>query len=110
MSRGKALQAGIRVKLAAGTTWDSLAQMTPDQIRDKSAFPSGFMPLPHANHPEGGMIFPKFQIDAIKKEEDRDLARFDLDFDIPEHFLPEFPAPIYVTTRPDLGDVTHGKL
>ena len=68
MSRGKPLQAGVRAKLANGTTWDSLAQMTPDQIRDKNAFPAGFMPLPHANHPEGGMIFPKFHIDAIKKE------------------------------------------
>ena len=110
MSKGKPLQGGVRVKLTGGTTWDSLAQISPDQIRDRSLFPAGFMPLPHANHPEGGMIFPKFHIDAIKKEEERDLARFDLDFDIPEHFLPEFPAPIYLTTRPDLGDVTKGKL
>jgi cytochrome c peroxidase len=109
MSRGKPLQGGIRAKLASGVTWDSLAQMTPAQIRDRNVFPIGFMPLPHANHPEGGMVFPKFHIDEIKKQEDRDLTRFDLDFDIPEHFLPEFPAPIYLTTRPDLGDVTHGK-
>src|SRR6202022_3964570 len=40
----------------------------------------------------------------------RDLTRFDLDFDLPDHFLPEFPAPIYLTTRPDLGDVSRGKL
>jgi cytochrome c peroxidase len=110
MSRGKPLQGGVRAKLSNGTTWDGLAQMTPDQIRDKNVFPAGFMPLPHANHPEGGMIFPKFHIDAIKKEEERDLTRFDLEFDIPEHFLPEFPAPMYLTTRPDLGDVTGGKL
>lgn len=110
MSRGKALQAGVRVKLPSGTTWDGLSQMTPDQIREKNVFPSGFLPLPHANHPEGGMLFPKFHIDAIKKDEERDLTRFDLDFDLPEHFLPEFPAPMYLTTRPDLGDVTNGKL
>ena len=36
--------------------------------------------------------------------------RFDLDFDLPQHLLPEFPAPIYLTTRPDLGDVSQGKL
>ena len=47
----------------------------------------------------------KFEIDEIKKDEERDLTRFDLDFDIPDRFLPEFPAPIYLTTRPDLGDV-----
>jgi len=56
------------------------------------------------------MLFPKFEIEEIKKQEERHLTRFDLDFDIPDHFLPEFPAPIYVTTRPDLGDVSQGKL
>ncbi len=49
----------------------------------------GFFPLPHPNHPEGGMLFPKTHIDEIKKQEQRDLIRFDLDFDIPLHFLPE---------------------
>ena len=38
------------------------------------------------------------------------LERFDLDFDLPDHFLPEFPPPIFLTTRPDLGDVSKGKL
>mgnify|MGYP003706961701 CR=1 FL=1 len=52
----------------------------------------------------------KFQIDEIKKQEGRDLVRFDLDYDLPDHFLPEFPAPVYLTTRPDLGDVSQGKL
>lgn len=56
------------------------------------------------------MLFPKFLIDEIKKQEDRDLTRFDLDFDLPDHVLPEFPAAIYLTTRPDLGDVSKGQL
>jgi cytochrome c peroxidase len=110
MSRGKAVQEGVRVKLRAGTTWASLAKMSPDEIRDRDVFPLGLMPLPHPNHPEGGMIFPKFHIDEIKKQEDRDLTRFDLDFDLPDHILPEFPPAIYLTTRPDLGDVSKGKL
>jgi cytochrome c peroxidase len=110
MSRGKAIQAGVRVKLAKGTTWDALSRMSAQDIRAKDLFPAGFMPLPHPNHPEGGMLFPKFHIDEIKKQEGRDLTRFDLDFDLPDHFLPEFPAPIYLTTRPDLGDVSKGKL
>jgi len=84
--------------------------MSSDEIRDKGLFPAGFLPLPHPNHPEGGMLFPKFHIDEINKQENRDLTRFDLDFDIPDQFLPEFPAPIYLTTRPDLGDVSQGKL
>jgi cytochrome c peroxidase len=91
-------------------TWEQLAALEPDQVRDRDAFPSGFKPLPHANHPEGGMIFPRFHIDEVNRQEQRDLTRFDLDFDIPEHFLPEFPPPIFLTTRPDLGDVSQGKL
>jgi cytochrome c peroxidase len=110
MSRGKAVQQGVRVKLGKVGSWDSLAAMTPQQIKDQDALPGGFMPLPHANHPEGGMIFPKFHIDELKRQEGRDLTRFDLDFDLPDHVLPEFPPPIYLTTRPDLGDVSQGKL
>jgi cytochrome c peroxidase len=55
------------------------------------------------------MLFPKSTIDEIKQQTGRDLARFDLDFDLPEQFLPEFPPAIYLTTRPDLGDVSQGK-
>ena len=69
MSRGKPLQEGVRVKLPAGTTWDQLAATSPADIRDKSLFPKGFYPLPHPNHPEGGMVFPKFEIDEILKQE-----------------------------------------
>ena len=110
MSRGKPIQEGVRVRLPQGITWGDLAAMNPEEIRQKDLFPAGFFPLPHPNHPEGGMVFPKFHIDEIKKQESRDLTRFDLDFDLPDHFLPEFPAPIYLTTRPDLGDVSKGKL
>jgi cytochrome c peroxidase len=110
MSRNKPVQQGVRVKLPAGVTWDQLAKMSPDQVKERDVFPAGFLPLPHPNHPEGGMLFPKSEIDEMKKQEDRDLSRFDLDYDIPEHFLPEFPPPIFLTTRPDLGDVSKGKL
>ena len=54
--------------------------------------------------------FPQSQIDEIKLQTGRDLTRFDLDYDFPAHLLPEFPAPIYLTTRPDLGDVSNGQL
>ncbi|WP_456409130.1 cytochrome B6 [Caldithrix abyssi] len=111
MSGGrKAVQEGVRVKLPAGVTWQMLANMTPEEIRDKDLWPKGFYPLPHPNHTEGGMVFPRFHIDEIKKQEGRDLTRFDLDYDLPDHFLPEYPPPIYLTTRPDLGDVSQGKV
>jgi cytochrome c peroxidase len=84
--------------------------MTPAEIKSAGKWPKGFLPLPHPNHPEGGMVFPKYHIDEIKKQEGRDLTRFDLDYDLPDHFLPEFPPAIFLTTRPDLGDVSQGKL
>jgi hypothetical protein len=35
MEHGKPFQEGVRVKLPAGTTWEQLAAMTPDQIGDR---------------------------------------------------------------------------
>jgi cytochrome c peroxidase len=110
MTRGKAVQGGVRVKLPRGVTWDQLAAMTPADIRSRGLFPKGFLPLPHPNHDEGGMLFPEFHIKEVKRQEGRDLERFDLALDIPDQFLPEFPPPIFLTTRPDLGDVSNGEL
>src|ERR1044071_6536347 len=110
MTRGKPVQEGVRVKLPAGASWAQLAGLNSNDIRERGLFPKGFLPLPHPNHPEGGMLFPRFAIEEIKKQEARDLTRFDLEFDLPDHLVPEFPAPIFLTTRPDLGDVSQGKL
>jgi cytochrome c peroxidase len=111
MSRGKPIPVGPTAKLPSGVTWDSLSRMPPDEIRMKALFPKGYLPLPHPNHPEGGMVFPKMMIDElVKMGEGNRLERFDLDFDLPEHFLPEFPPAMFLTTRPDLGDVSQGKL
>jgi cytochrome c peroxidase len=105
MTRGKPIQVGPVTKLPDGTTWEDLAKMSPDEIREKGVFPKGFLPLPHPKHDAGGMLFPQMEIKQLAR-----LERFDLDFDIPEHFLPEFPPAIFLTTRPDLGDVSQGKL
>jgi len=110
MSGGKPVQGGVRVKLPDGATWEQLSAATAAEIRQTGLWPAGFYPLPHPNHYEGGMVFPQFHIDEIKRQTDRDLTRFDLDFVMPDHFLPEFPPPIYLTTRPDLGDVSQGHL
>ncbi len=111
MSGGKkAIQEGVRVKLSPGMTWEKLAAISPEEIREKDLWPKGLFPLPHPNHSEGGMVFPKFHIEQIKKQEGRDLTRFDMDYDLPDHFLPEYPPPIYLTTRPDLGDVSKGQV
>ena len=110
MSRGKPVQEGVRVRLSKGMTWDALAALTPEQVKSQNVWPAGFFPLPHPHQEAGGMVFPKVVIDETKKQTGRDLTRFDLDFDLPQHLLPEFPAPIYLTTRPDLGDVSKGQL
>ncbi|MBX3155553.1 MAG: cytochrome B6 [Deltaproteobacteria bacterium] len=110
MSRGKPVQGGVRVRLPDGVTWQQLAHMTPAEVKRRGLWPQGFLPLPHPKQAEGGMVFPEFQIREIKRQEARDLTRFDVDFDLPDHFLPEFPPPIFLTTRPDLGDVSRGKL
>ncbi|MFO0984268.1 MAG: cytochrome B6 [Planctomycetota bacterium] len=110
MSRGKPVQAGVRVKLGDAASWDQLGSLSPADIRAKNLFPEGFLPLPHPNHPEGGMLFPRFHIDEVLRQTGRDLNRFDLELDLPAHLLPEFPPPMYLTTRTDLGDVSQGKL
>src|SRR6201991_4369156 len=111
MDRTKPVQEGVRVKLPAGKTWEALAAMSPEQIREQNVFPKGFYPLPHPKHSEGGFVFPQFLIDEIKRQEGgRDLTRFDVEYDIPDHFLPEFPPPMYLNQRTDLGDVSQGKL
>lgn len=106
----KAVQGGVRVKLPKNVTWEQLATLTPAEIKEKNLWPKGFYPLPHPHHEAGGMVFPKKQIDAIKEQTGRDLTRFDLDFDLPDHMLAEFPAPIYINTRLDLGDVSKGQV
>jgi cytochrome c peroxidase len=110
MTRGKTTQEGVRVRLPAGLTWEALAAMSPEEIRQADVFPAGFFPLPHPKQPEGGMLFPHTTIEETLRQTGRDLTRFDLDFDIPDQFLPEFPPPIFLTTRRDLGDVSHGQL
>lgn len=110
MARGKSIQEGIRVKLPAGMTWEELASMPPLAVKSQGLWPAGFYPLPHPHHEAGGMVFPKVQIDEVKKQTERDLTRFDLDFDLPQHLLPEFPPALYLSTRPDLGDVSKGQL
>ncbi|PYM12042.1 MAG: cytochrome B6, partial [Candidatus Rokuibacteriota bacterium] len=110
MSRGKPIQEGVRVKLPKAVIWEQLAGMDADAIRDKDLFPAGFLPLPHVNQPGGGMVLPRFAIEAMRKEEGRDMARFDVEHDIPELFLPEYPPAMYLTTRPEIGDATRGKL
>ena len=106
----KNVQDGVRVRLASGMTWERLGQMTPAEIRKQNLFPMAFRPLPHVKHETGGMVFPQFEIDEIDKHERRSLQRFDVDFDLPDHLLPEFPPPIFLQMRRELWDVSQGQV
>jgi cytochrome c peroxidase len=103
MTRGKPISVGPTARLKRGVTWEQLGNMSPEEIREKDLFP--YLPLPHVVHPVGGMIFPQEHVKAQPR-----LERFDMEFDIPEHFRAEFPPAIFLTTRPDLGDVSKGQL
>src|SRR6266404_800928 len=103
MTRGKPIPVGPTARLKNGVSWEQLGRMSPDEIRDKGLFP--YLPLPHVNHPVGGMVFSQTEIKALAR-----LQRFDLDFDLPDWFLPEFPPAMFLTTRKDLGDVSKGQL
>jgi len=102
MSGGKPLPVGPTAKLE-GITWNELDKMTPGQIKEKGVFP--YKPLPFSDHAEGGMLFPEMITKLLPR-----LIRFDLDFDLPEHILPDPVPAIFLTTRPDLGDIAKGRL
>lgn len=102
MSGGKAIPAGPTAKLQ-GVSWDQLGKMSPEQVKEKGLFP--YKPLPFADHAEGGMLFPEMTTKPLPR-----LVRYDLDFDLPEHVLPDAAPGIFLTTRPDLGDVAKGRL
>jgi cytochrome c peroxidase len=103
MSRGKPLPVGPTARLPAGMDFDKLAQTPPQEIREKNAFP--YKPLPHPKHATGGQVFPQMQIAMFPR-----LQRFDVDFDLPDAFLPEFPPAIFLQNRPELGDVSRGEV
>jgi len=103
MSRGKPLVVGPTAKLADGVNWDELASMAPEEIKERGVFP--YPSLPHPLHANGGQVFPEMQIKMFPR-----LERFDVEFDLPEAFLPEFPPAIFLQNRPDLGDVSRGEV
>lgn len=103
MTRGKPLAVGPTAKLPQGMTWAALAKLSPAEIQADNLFP--YPSLPHPLHTNGGQVFPQMQIEMFPR-----LQRFDVDFDLPEAFLPEFPPAIFLNNRPELGDVSQGEV
>ena len=111
MSRGKAVQDGVRVKLAAGMTWDKLAAMTPDEIKAPECLAGRLLPASASASRGGRHDLPEA---AHRRDEETDRARSDA---LRSRLRPaRSPDPgnpaagIFLVTRPDLGDVSKGEL
>jgi cytochrome c peroxidase len=103
MSRGKPVPMGPTARLQEGITLEQLARLGPQEIKSRNLFP--YPSLPHPLHANGGQVFPRMQIDMFPR-----LERFDVEFDIPDAFVPEFPPAIFLQNRPELGDVSRGQV
>jgi hypothetical protein len=103
MSRGKPLCVGPTARLPEGMSFEQLAGLAPEEIKAKGLFP--YPSLPHPLHSNGGQVFHQVQTAVFPR-----LERFDVEFDLPNEFLPEFPPAIFLQNRPELGDVSRGQV
>jgi cytochrome c peroxidase len=104
MTRGKPIPIGPTAKLAKSVpTFEALAELPPEAIKKQGIFP--YPALPHPLQATGGQVFPQAQTAMFPR-----LERFDVEFDLPEPFLPEFPPAIFLQNRPELGDVSRGEV
>ena len=104
MSGGrKPVMAGPIARLPKGIAdWDALAKLPPEEVKRRDLFP--YKPLAHPLHTTAHMLFPASWTKAHPEHE-----RIDVDLDIPDAYLPEFPPPMFLTTHKELGDVSGGR-
>lgn len=101
MTGGRLVPVGPVARLPGGVkSWEVLSRLSAGEVKSRDIFP--YLPLPHPLASTGGSIFPQ--------RGRPELQRFDVDFDLPDAYLPEYPPPLFLTTRPDLGDVSKGRL
>jgi cytochrome c peroxidase len=105
MSRGKPLVVGPTARLPQGVDWETLAALSPAEVRQKDLFPYKALPHPAQGGGLGGQVFPQMQTKMFPR-----LERYDIEFDLPEAFLPEFPPAMFLQSRPELGDVSRGEV
>lgn len=103
MSGGKAIMQGPVSRLPQRvSSFTALAAMQPSEIKRRDLFP--FKPLAHPLQSTAHMVFPRSWVKTHPEHE-----RIDVDMDLPEAYLPEFPAPLFLSTHKELGDVTGGQ-
>jgi len=104
MSGGsKPIMAGPVARLDPGVaSFEALAALPAGEIKQRNLFP--YKPLAHPLQSVAHMVFPRTWV-AVHPEHER----IDVDMDIPEAYLPEFPPPLFLTTHKELGDVSNGR-
>jgi cytochrome c peroxidase len=103
MSGGKPIMKGPTARLPRGiVSWEDLAALSPQAILQRDIFP--YVPLAHPLQTTAHMLFPEQWLEAHPEH-----RRIDVDFDMPDGYLPEFPPPMFLTTHKELGDVTGGR-
>ena len=104
MSGGtRPIPAGPVGRLSAGVaSYETLAELTSNEIRERDLFP--YKPIAHPLQSTAHMLFPDAWLEFHPEH-----RRMDVDFDIPDPYLPEFPPPMFLTTHKELGDVTGGR-
>ncbi len=83
-------------------SFEDLAQRSAEDIKAKDLFP--YKPLAHPLHSTAHMVFPEEYLEYHPEH-----RRIDVDHDIPDNYLPEFPPPMFLTTHKEYGDITKGK-
>ena len=105
MSRGKPLCVGPTARLARGHDLGAAGRHEPGRrSAGAGAFPVPVAAAP-ASRPTAARSSRKMQIAMFPR-----LERFDVEFDLPDAFLPEFPPAIFLQNRPELGDVSRGEV
>jgi hypothetical protein len=103
MSRGKPIMAGPIACLSSSVkSFEDLQKLPPEEIRRRDLFP--YKPLAHPLQTTAHMVFPAMWTIAHPEHE-----RIDVDLDIPDEYLPEFPPPLFLTIHKELGDVSGGQ-
>ena len=98
----KAVMKGPIAIVPNSMSFQELAELSAEEIKARDLFP--YKPLAHPIHTTAHMVFP----DSWNVQHPEHV-RMDMDHDFPDAYLPEFPAPLFLTTHKELGDVSQGK-
>jgi cytochrome c peroxidase len=104
MSGGrKPVMKGPVARLPKGIdSWEELVTLTAAEIKERDLFP--YKPLAHPLQTTAHMLFPEMWLMAHPEH-----RRIDVDLDLPDEYLPEYPPPMFLTIHKELGDVTNGQ-